>query len=72
MMFLFSNLRARDSRTLPGSARASRAVSGALAENFLGNNCLLALAPLFEISTSEAARRGRRAEHARRMRSQIS
>jgi hypothetical protein len=33
MMFLFGNLSARDARTIPGSARASRAVSGALAGN---------------------------------------
>jgi hypothetical protein len=71
MMFLFGNLSARDARTIPGSARASRAVSGALAGNTMQSNHSRPVAKLPMIFTSAAVRRERRAVHTRRVRSPI-
>ncbi|PYK36604.1 MAG: hypothetical protein DME60_14510 [Verrucomicrobia bacterium] len=71
MRFLFPNFLACDARTLPGNARASRAVTGALAGNSRYANRSRAFTVSLNISTPGAARRGRRAEQARRVRSPI-
>jgi len=70
MSLATSTVAVHDSRRL-GSARASRAVSGALAGNSLKGNDSMVVALLFDGSALIAARRGRRAEHARRVRSPI-
>ena len=70
MSVTFSTGVMHDSRVL-GSARASRAVSGALAGNFVEDNDLTVLVLLFGGSMAMAARRGRRAGHAWRVRSPI-
>jgi hypothetical protein len=68
---LFPNYPTRDVRIFLGSARASRAVSCALAGNSLEGNDSIVLTRLFDGSALIAARRGRRAGHARRVRSPI-
>jgi hypothetical protein len=69
MVIGFLNFPAPESRTILGSARASRAVSGALAGSSQDTICSSVLAVLVEIATRKAGRRGRRAGHARRVRS---
>jgi hypothetical protein len=65
-----STVAAGDSGVL-GSARAPRAVAGALAGNSLAGNDSMMLALLFRGSALTTAPQGRRAEHARRVRSPI-
>jgi hypothetical protein len=70
MSLATSTVAARGSGFL-GSARASRAVSGALAGNSLAANGSVVFALLLDDSTLMAARRGRRAQHAKRVRCPI-
>jgi len=70
MSLVISTVAARDSRVM-GSARASRAVSGALAGNSLEANDSMLLTPPFGGFTVVVARRGRCTGHARRVRSPI-
>ena len=70
MSLAISTVAARNCGVL-GSARAPRPVSGARAGNSLGGKHSMLLAVLFSGSALMAARRGHRAEHARRVRSPI-